>query len=139
MQTPTGYQYAPCPPLATEEEQRALKGRKILAAHLLDGATGWFMGTVQAFGVGPAWKQPDATHIVVYKQAETKTKDLNGRVACKLSAANYGTSECTLNGGCFWSRKRDTVIGVRSKRLAVHLQFIFYACVLEIGWLAACV
>ena len=96
------------------------------------------MGTVQAFGVGPAWKQPDATHIVVYKQAETKTKDINGRVACKLSAANYGTSECTLNGGCFWSRKRDTVIGVRSKRLAVHLQFIF-ACVLEIGWLAACV
>ena len=96
MQTPTGYQYAPCPPLATEEEQRALKRRKILAAHLLDGATGWFMGTVQAFGVGPAWKQPDATHIVVYKQAETKTKDLNGRVACKLSAANYGTSEWWL-------------------------------------------
>ena len=41
-------------------------------------------------------KQPDETHIVVYKQAETKTKDLNGRVACKLSAANYGASEWWL-------------------------------------------
>ena len=75
---------------------RALKGRKILAAHLLDGATGWFMGTVQAFGVGPAWKQPDATHVVVYKQAETKTKELFGRVACRLSAENYGASEWWL-------------------------------------------
>ena len=53
------------------------------------------MGTVQAFGLGPAWKQPDATHVVVYEleQAETKTKELVGRVACKLSAENYGASE----------------------------------------------
>ena len=51
---------------------------------------------MQAFGVGPVWKQPDATHIVVYKQAETKTKELVGRVACKLSAENYGASEWWL-------------------------------------------
>ena len=56
----------------------------------------WFMGMVQAFGVGPAWKQPDATHVVVYKQAETKTKELVGRVACRLSAENYGASEWWL-------------------------------------------
>ena len=51
---PPGYRYAPCPPLATEDEQRSLKGRKTLAAHLLDGTTGWYMGTVQAFGDGAA-------------------------------------------------------------------------------------
>ena len=45
-------------------------------------AGSWARTTVQAFGVGPAWKQPDATHVVVYKQAETKTKELVGRVAC---------------------------------------------------------
>ena len=39
---------------------------------------------------------PEATHIVVYKKSETNTKDLNGRVACKLSAANYGASEWWL-------------------------------------------
>ena len=64
--------------------------------HLLDGATGWYMGTVQAFGVGAAWKQPDATHIVIYKQAETKSKELVGRVACKLTAESYGASEWWL-------------------------------------------
>ena len=35
-------------------------------------------------------------HIVVYKQAETKTKELVGRVACRLSAENYGASEWWL-------------------------------------------
>ena len=45
-----------------------------MAAHLLDGATGRLIVTVQAFSVVPAWKQPDATHAVLYKQADTKTK-----------------------------------------------------------------
>ena len=93
---PTGFVYAPCPPLATEAEQRALTGRKILTAHLLDGATGWYPGTVQCFGVGASWKQPEATHIVVYKKKETGTKHLDGRVACKLTADNYGCSEWWL-------------------------------------------
>ena len=44
---PKGFVYAPCPPLATEAEQRALCGRSILAAHILDGATGWYVGKVQ--------------------------------------------------------------------------------------------
>ena len=93
---PPGFVYAPCPPLATEAEQRALCGRKILAAHLLDGATGWYPGTVQCFGVGASWKQPEATHIVVYKKKETGTKHLDGRVACKLATDNYGCSEWWL-------------------------------------------
>ena len=93
---PTGYKYAPCPPLETEEQQRALCGRKILAAHILDDAIGWYMGMIQNFGVGKAWKMPEATHIVLYKKSETKSKDLNGRVACKLAASNYGANEWWL-------------------------------------------
>ena len=38
----------------------------------------------------------DFTHIVLYKKNETKTKDLNGRVACKLAVDNYGASEWWL-------------------------------------------
>lgn len=93
-----GFVYAPCPPLATEseKEQRALCGRIILAAHILDGATGWYRGKVQNFGVGSSWKQPHATHIVVYTRAQTKTKELEGRVACKLKADNYGAAEWWL-------------------------------------------
>ena len=68
--------------------RRVLCGRRILAAHILDGATGWYIGTVQNFGVGASWKQPDATHIVRYQRKETNTKDLDGRVACKLDADN---------------------------------------------------
>ena len=93
---PTGYIYAPCPPLEDEAQCRALCGRKILAAHILDGATGWYVGTIQNFGVGSVWKIPEATHIVLYKQKETGTKHLNGRVACKLAADNYGASEWWL-------------------------------------------
>ena len=69
---------------------------RILAAHILDGATGWYMGKVQNFGVGPSWKQPDSTHIVVYTCAQTKTKALEGRVACALTADNYGAAEWWL-------------------------------------------
>ena len=77
-------------------EHAGSRGRRILAAHILDGATGWYMGTVQNFGVGVSWKQPDATHIVLYKKSETKLKELDGRVACKLTADNYGRSEWWL-------------------------------------------
>ena len=43
-----------------------------------------------------SWKQPDATHIVLYKKSETKLKELDGRVACKLTADNHGRSEWWL-------------------------------------------
>ena len=65
-------------------------------AHHLEGATGWYMGTVQNFGVGSAWKQPDATHIVKYQRKDTQTRSLEGRVACKLTADNYGRKEWWL-------------------------------------------
>ena len=54
------------------------------------------MGTVQNFGVGSAWRQLDATHIVRYQRKDTGTRDLEGRVACRLAAGNYGRSEWWL-------------------------------------------
>ena len=50
----------------------------------------------QSIGVGPSWKQPDATHIVMYKKKETGLKELDGRVACKLTADNHGRAEWWL-------------------------------------------
>ena len=47
-------------------------------------------------GVGASWKQSEATHIIRYQKTETGTKDLDGRVACKLAADNYGKSEWWL-------------------------------------------
>ena len=45
---------------------------------------------------GAAWKQPEATHIVRYQRKDTHTKELEGRVACKLAVDNYGRSEWWL-------------------------------------------
>ena len=46
-EAPPGFAYAPCPPMATEEEQRALVGRRVLVAHDSKQATGWFLGKVR--------------------------------------------------------------------------------------------
>ena len=61
-----------------------------------DGATGWYRGMVQCFGVGASWKVADATHIVLYKKKVTGVKSLDGRVACKLTTDNYGRGEWWL-------------------------------------------
>ena len=44
------------------------------------------MGTMQAFGVGPVWKQPDATHIVVYSVQAGRDQDQGARRARRLQA-----------------------------------------------------
>ena len=53
-------------------------GRKVLTAHLEDGACGWFVGTVFSSSVGVSYKKgkkgvPTATHVVEYKEKETRT------------------------------------------------------------------
>ena len=55
------------------------------------------MGTVQNFGVGVSWKQPDATHIVLYKKSETKLKELDGPVS---RASSLQTTTAGASGGC---------------------------------------
>ena len=39
---------------------------------------------------------PTATHIIEYKQKETGTKHLAGKVATELSSINYGPTEWWL-------------------------------------------
>ena len=100
---PEGFVYAPCPLLTTEAEQRALIGRKILAAHILDGATGWYQGMIQCFGVGASWKVPDATHIVLYKKKETGVKTASTAAS---RASSRPTTMDAASGGCCLSRSR---------------------------------
>ena len=73
----------------------------MLTAHLEDGACGWFMGTVFTSSVGISYKKgkkgvPTATHIVEYKERETRTKALVGKVAIEFSPENYGPGEWWL-------------------------------------------
>ena len=62
------------------------------------GACGWFMGTVVSSAVGKSWKKdaPTATHLVEYKEKETRTKKLVGKAATELSADKYGAAEWWL-------------------------------------------
>ena len=39
---------------------------------------------------------PEATHIVKYQRKDTGTRELEGRVACKLAAVNHGRDEWWL-------------------------------------------
>ena len=58
------------------------------------------MGTVVSSAVGKSWKQstPTATHLVEYKEKETRTKSkkLVGKAATELSADKYGAAEWWL-------------------------------------------
>lgn len=96
-EAPPGFAYAPCPPMATEEEQRALVGRRVLVAHDSKQATGWFLGNVRFYGVSIADKKacPTANFKVTYTKKETGG-ELCGDAACELSSANYGGSEWWL-------------------------------------------
>ena len=74
---------------------------QVMTAHLLDGAVGWFVGTVVTSAVGKSWKTgkngvPTATNVVEFKLKDTGTKSLNGKVAMELSPAKYGADEWWL-------------------------------------------
>ena len=70
----------------------------MLAAQLEDNACGWYMGTVLSSAVGKAWKKilPTATHIIEYKQKETRTTKLVGQAAYELTTEKYGAAEWWL-------------------------------------------
>ena len=96
---PSGFVYAAaCPALVSLDDKQALVGRKVLTAHLEDGACGWFVGTVISSAVGKSWKKkaPTATHLVEYKEKETRTKKLVGKEATELSTEKYGPGEWWL-------------------------------------------
>ena len=55
-------------------------------------------GTVVSSVVGKAWKKMvlTATHLIEYKEKETKTKKLVGKAATELSSEKYGPEEWWL-------------------------------------------
>ena len=70
----------------------------MLTAQLEDGACGWFVGSVFTSSVGVSYKKgkkgvPTATHVVEYKEKETRTKALVGKVAIEFSPENYGPGD----------------------------------------------
>ena len=54
---PEGYTYAPCPPLETEEEQRALVGRRVLVAHVV------IQSAVPVLGLEPRTSGPSLSSV----------------------------------------------------------------------------
>ena len=95
------------PPLVSLDDKKAMVGRKVLTAQLEDDACGWYMGTVVSSAVGKAWKKilPTATHIIEYKQKETRTTKLVGKAAYGMSSPQRSTAP--WSGGCCWSRRSE--------------------------------
>ena len=95
---PEGYHYAPCPPLETDDEKRALVGRRVLVAHITD-PIGWHVGRVRFFGVGARWLKVCATanFLVRYTKKETNADMKEGQEEGReFSASNYGRDEWWL-------------------------------------------
>lgn len=95
---PPGYTYAQCPPLETEEQQRALVGRRVLVAHNSD-PIGWHIGRVRFLGVSAADKKacPTANFKLRFTKKETNSEMKEGQEeARELTASNYGRDEWWL-------------------------------------------
>ena len=82
-------------PLTTDEEQRALVGRRVLVAHNTD-PIGWHVARVRFFGVSSKWLKacPSANFLLRYTKKETKGEFTEGQEeARELAASNYGRDE----------------------------------------------
>ena len=96
-QPPSGFTYAPCPQLETEQQHRELIGRQVLVAHDSKAATGWYCGKIKLFGVSDAWKAnlPNANFLIKYTKKDTGDA-LQGDEARELTMRNYGPGEWWL-------------------------------------------
>jgi hypothetical protein len=91
---PSGYVYsATCPPLETEEQQRALVGRRVLVTHHTE-PIGWHVGKILHYGVSHTEKRlcETANFKVAYTKKETNG-ELQGHQARELTSRNYGRDE----------------------------------------------
>ena len=84
----------------TEEEQRALVGRRVLVAHNDNSGgatpTGWHVGRVRFFGVSSKQKEvcETANFVLRYTKKETNGEIKEGlEEPRELSARNYGCDE----------------------------------------------
>ena len=92
---PPGYiMVEACPPLETKRQKRSLVGKLILYGWEDDDRTGWFVGRVAHNRVTARDKRgvPTANYIVRYTAKQTNGQ-IDGIVACELSARTYGASQ----------------------------------------------
>ena len=92
---PAGYTIVDyCPPLATELEKNNMIGKTVLYGWDSKNATGWFVGTVQSRNPSATdlKKTPTANFVIRYTSKMTDG-ELNGNVACELSARTHGPAE----------------------------------------------
>ena len=83
-----------CPPLDTRRQQRSLVGKMILYGWEDYERTGWFVGRVAHNRVTARDKREVATANFVVRYTATQTDgQIDGLVACELSARTYGASQ----------------------------------------------
>ena len=92
---PPGYlMVEACPPLDTRRQQRSLVGKMILYGWEDDDRTGWFVGRVAHNRVTARDKREVTTaNFVVRYSAKQTNGQIDGLVACELSARTYGASQ----------------------------------------------
>jgi hypothetical protein len=83
-----------CPPLETKRQRLALVGKLVLHGWEDNVRTGWFLGRVARKHVTARDRQyvPTANYVVRYTAKETDGQ-VDGLVACELSARNYGVGQ----------------------------------------------
>ena len=83
-----------CPPLDTRRQQRSLVGKMILYGWEDYDRTGWFVGRVAHNRVTARDKREVTTaNFVVRYSAKQTNGQIDGLVACELSARTYGASQ----------------------------------------------
>ena len=83
-----------CPALDTIRQQRSLVGKMILYGWEDDERTGWFVGRVAHNRVTARDKREVATaNFVVRYTANQTNGQIDGLVACELSARTYGAGQ----------------------------------------------
>lgn len=92
---PVGYTVIEeCPPLETKRQRLALVGKLVLHGWEDNVRTGWFLGRVARKRVTARDRQdvPTANYVVRYTAKQTNGQ-VDGLVACELSARNYGVGQ----------------------------------------------
>ena len=92
---PNGYTIAAtCPPLETRREKDALMGKLVLHGWEDHLRTGWFVGRVTRNRVTARDRRevPTANYVIRFTARQTNGQ-LDGLVACELSARTYGIDQ----------------------------------------------
>lgn len=94
---PAGYtieDVSSCPNVDTVAERQRLIGKLVYVGWDTDDVYGWYIGTIHSTTISVRDKQktPHANFVVKYTNQRTNN-NLQGNVACELSARNYGADK----------------------------------------------